>query len=161
MVVTEHADAALEKAVLSAISTDQDLSEISIQVSRQVVILIGHVDSLAELNRAEILACGVEGAVSVDSSLIAITDGQPDITRDNAILYEAEQALTRHRVLRENQVLVDVHNGKATLTGMVETLKQKLEAHRIISEIRGITTILNLIETAAAENAAGDPEDAG
>lgn len=160
MVVTEQTDTALEQAIIKAICADQNLSgkEINVQVKKQAVILKGKVGSLAELSRAEKLA-SVDGVINVDSSLIAISDGRTENTRDKAIFHEAEQALMRHPVLRESQVQVEVNQGKATLSGTAKTLKQKLEAHRIISEIRGVVTILNLIETPEADNAAGERSD--
>lgn len=161
MVVTKKADTALEQAVSSVIGADQKLSGkgIVVHVREQVVILEGNLGSLAELNRAEKLTLGVDGIKTVDSSPIIIADRRPDPTRDRAILHEAEQALARHPGLRETQVKVAVDEGKATLSGTVEILKQKMEAHRIISEIRGITAILNLIETTATESPANEGPD--
>jgi osmotically-inducible protein OsmY len=150
-------DTELEHAVSGAFSADKTLSEkdLTVRVDNQIVFLKGSVDSLAELNRAERLAMGVSGTRIVDSSLINIRNGHPDSDQDKAIRQAAEQALERYPSLRR-QVNISIHQGQATLTGSVETLKEKLEAHQAVSEIRGIASILNLIETAAAENADED-----
>jgi osmotically-inducible protein OsmY len=151
-------DEAIEQEVSGAISADEQLSgkEITVRVSRQVAVLKGTLDSLAELNRVERLAVGVDGVRAVDSSLIFIAEESDDWNRDSVILQEAEQALAKQPLLQESRVQVSVNKGRATLTGTSETLKEKLEAHRIISEIKGIASIVNLIEVEAEEHPAGD-----
>jgi hyperosmotically inducible periplasmic protein len=159
MVVTEQADTVLEQAVSRIIHEDPILADkkILIQVSSRVVILEGVVDSLAETSRAQRLAATVEGVRDVENCINLNTAGRSDPDRDKAILHEAKQALACQPFLQETQIKVD--EGKATLSGAVDTLKQKMKAQQIVSEIRGVTAILNLIEVTAAENPTGDNPD--
>ena len=137
------ADVRLRNAVVRALDWDPELnaSEIGVSAVDGVVTLTGFVDSYAGKLAAERAAKRVRGVRAVANDLMVrlrIARSDTDIAHDVAKALALTPALA-------DTVQAAVHQGRITLTGMVEWWYQKELAETIVRHLRGVLAINNYI----------------
>jgi osmotically-inducible protein OsmY len=96
-----------------------DRSEIGVTTFDGEVSLAGDVDSWFDWSRAEEVAAGVEGVVTIHNNLRV--EGQPQYVADRVIEEQIEDQLFWSPFVDSDEINVAVVDGVATLTGTVDT----------------------------------------
>jgi len=118
----------LRQAVKNALLYDAatDAYEITVNADDQgQVSLKGSVDSMAERQLAETVASGVTGVTSVSDSIVI----RPRTQRlDSELQKEIQQRLHWDRLVDDGLIIIEVKDGKATLSGAVGSAAEKRRA---------------------------------
>jgi osmotically-inducible protein OsmY len=146
---TPSADKQLRDRVHDELAWDYliDESQIEVEVTNQVVTLMGTVGSYAEKVIAQNAASSVKGV----HDLINAVDVKPvaDMQPSDEDLYRiVEQVLTWDALVPESNIVVSVVDGLVALTGTCATKAQAMEAERAVSHLGGVRDILNRIDVA-------------
>lgn len=140
-------DAGIAQAVEEEIHVSPvvDLNDVMVRTQEGVVTLSGSVSSVLARDRAERLAETVKGVMSVVNRI----EVDPVADRaDWAVEQDAEKALLYDAATESFEITVEVKDGKATLTGSVESLQEKETARRVVAGVRGVESVDNRIEVA-------------
>jgi len=145
-VVRPHGPAATDREIKAGIqnayfeSPDVDSSEVGVQVSKGTARLDGEVDSYWTKMQAEDIASGVGGVKRVENKI----DVKPlQVTTDEYILEEIEQAFDDNPHISADDIKVTVEDGVVTLSGTVETWAAFNDAQEIASHVAGVTEVAN------------------
>lgn len=102
----------------------------------------GHVGSLAEKERAEQIACRVEGVRAIANDLEVVVE--PQLSHDDsALVAAAADILAGHPLVPRDRIDISVSNGWLTVSGEVEWEWQRGEAEdalRTMIGLRGLTS---------------------
>lgn len=120
-------------------------SDIGVEVKDRVVTLSGHPPSYAEKLAAEHAARRVDGVRAVVVEMEVRLPGH-DVRTDEDIAGIAQSVLRWTVGLHEDSVHVQVEQGRVWLTGAVEWAWQSQMAARVISQLRGVTGVVNHVE---------------
>lgn len=121
-----------------------DAADIGVTIDAGVVSLRGNVKSYAQRQAAERVALRVFGVKAVANELAVqlVADGaQGDHDIAQAIL----DAFKWNTIVPENRVSVSLSQGWVTLTGMLPWQFQKDAAARLVSDLKGVRGVSNLI----------------
>jgi osmotically-inducible protein OsmY len=153
MTIHTRPDGELRELVLSHIKKELEAASNAIEVAMEggVVTLIGSVKSLADKIAAENAAKEVGEAMIVADEL---TVTPPHQHTDTQIAREVLLCLRTHPGLPQNVIRATITDGEVTLEGIVHWQVQKLTAESIISNLKGVKRIRNLIEVRPPEAAA-------
>jgi osmotically-inducible protein OsmY len=121
-------------------SSDVDSSEVGVRVSRGRAILDGEVDSYWNKMQAEDIASGIDGVRHVENNI----EVKPlQVTADEYILEEIEQAFEANPHISSDDIRVTVEEGVVTLSGTVETWGAFNDAQEIASHVAGVVEVVN------------------
>lgn len=120
-----------------------DFNNVTIQALEGVVTLNGSVSSVLAKERAVRLAETVKGVRSVVDQIQV--DPYWDRT-DWQIEQDAEKALLHDAATEAFEVTVEVKEGKAVLTGVVDSLQEKELTERVVAGVRGVREVKNSIQ---------------
>jgi osmotically-inducible protein OsmY len=135
---------------------DIDASNIVVEVEEGRVTLAGAVGSVFERNMAEQLAW-VRGVQDVDAAGLVVSpefvrvyaaDPRPAdemLAQDIALAYYYDPRVSPF------DIVVDVRDGVATLTGVVDNLRAKDSAERLAQNVRGVHRVRNLLQVRGPE----------
>ncbi len=118
------------------------LNEIDVEADAGIVQLTGTVDNLLAKTRATRLAETVKGVKSVVNRIKVV----PSIVRsDMSLRRDVRDALLMDRATESYDVNVSVKDNAVTLTGTVESWKEKDLAEKVARGVRGVTDVKNRI----------------
>lgn len=142
---TEHrrTDADLAQAVVSALMWDTEVPDktVKARVQDQWVWLVGEADYQYQRTAAEKAVQNITGVKGV-TNLVRLRKHAAGPELKTGI----ERALARNAVLARHAIDVAVDNGKATLTGAVGTLRERMHAEELARVPLGVTEVENLLE---------------
>lgn len=142
---TEHrrTDADLAQAVVSALMWDTEVPDktVKARVQDQWVWLVGEADYQYQRTAAEKAVQNITGVKGV-TNLVRLRKHAAGPELKTGI----ERALARNAVLARHEIDVAVDNGKATLTGAVGTLRERMHAEELARVPLGVTEVENLLE---------------
>ncbi len=135
------------------------LYQVELEVDRGKVILTGTVDSRARRDLAEEVASGNRGVRGVDNR---ISVEYPEERLDPEIKAEVERKLAADTHVNEQQVSVEVTDGRVHLSGTVGSFSEKFRARRL-AWVGGVASVNDEgleVETWAEEDIFPEIEDA-
>ena len=143
-----HVDAAEDLAICDQVEDelffDQAVTSAMIDVtcSEGIVTLEGSVTNLLEKERAQKLAETVRGV----RSIVNLIEVRPDTSlSDDAIEDNIEVAWWNDPATESYEVDVDVHQGKATLTGTVDSWQERQLSEYVAKGVAGVVAVDNRI----------------
>ncbi|HKK58695.1 MAG TPA: BON domain-containing protein [Salinivirga sp.] len=140
----EASDQKIEDAITDAALFDPRVYsfDIAAESDNGWVTLRGTVDNMKARQAAENLAKHTIGVKGVTNRIKVELDLPPaDLEiKDNVIA-----ALARNSVTESYEISVDVNAGIVTLSGLVDSYMEKMEAEWVASGVKGVTTVKNMI----------------
>ncbi|QGJ70259.1 BON domain-containing protein [Planctomycetales bacterium 10988] len=144
--------------VLEALRWDNlvNAQNIKVDVQDNVVILTGMVGTAAEKRRARMNAW-VSGVRMVDADDLEVSPWKDNFTEvtperetrtDEALQVAVKNALMRDPRVFSNNIMVEVLDGRVSLTGSVDNLKSSRAAAQVTRSIYGVTEVINQITIA-------------
>lgn len=115
-----------------------DLNDVDISTNEGVVTLTGTVDNLLEKERAARIAETVKGVRGVVNRLEVESPVQKP---DTSIEADVRNALLTDPAADSYEITVDVDNGVATLSGVVESWQEQELAKKVAKSVSGVTAI--------------------
>ena len=148
------ADRQLQERVLQALDDETTLTPASIGVTirRGIVCLVGQVATLGERWAAERVASNVPGVRAIANDLKVNWHQQPERT-SAVILEEVARALSWTTVLPLGAVKAAMAEGWVTLSGTVDSERQRYAAERAVRLISGVRGVSNVIVVSDPANA--------
>lgn len=125
-----------------------DSSDIKVEVKDGTVILTGNIPSYIDKGRAETDAWSIEGVKRVDNKLGVKIPEFVEVPTDEKIELHINNLLNLSYNIDESKIDVSVDNGIVTLRGVVDAYWKKLQIKNLISEIAGITDVINEVTIA-------------
>ena len=126
-------------------STPLAPTEIGVEVARGIVTLTGTVESWSAARAAEDAAHHAAGVLDVANELEVRDTWEPGRS-DTDIARAVRQALEWDAEVPAARILSTVSHGVVTLEGCVTRLKQRLHAERAVTNLMGVTRVINRIE---------------
>jgi osmotically-inducible protein OsmY len=117
---------------------------VTVSVNGGVVMLGGRVDTFAQRWAAERAAHRVRGVRAVTND-IEVRPSASDPPSDSAVAEAIAAALTWNDLIPAHTIEATVAEGWVTLTGAVESEYQRSEAERVVTRLKGITGVTNVI----------------
>ncbi len=147
-------DVALQVSIMEALAKDRLVhpEEVAVDVHGGDAILRGTVGTPIERRAAERAARQVPGVQRVENALVVHPrgiDGNVDADTTAAVL----DALIADGRIHTGDVDVEMHDGTATLTGMVELASQRDRAERIVLGVPGVSHVHNKLRVWLAVSA--------
>jgi osmotically-inducible protein OsmY len=139
-------DYQIQQDVVNQINWDPFLkvSEIGVSVMNGIVTVSGHVDSYlkkVEVEKSVKQVSGVRAVVMNITVGISPANRRTDLEIAEAVL----ESLRWHTSIPDENITPRVENGIVTLTGEVDWDYQRNSAKDIVSNLAGVTNVLNLI----------------
>lgn len=130
--------------------------EINVDTRDGVVTLFGYVYTDEAKAAAEEIASKVDGVRRVDNALEVVPEGEKAAVaeRDEDVDRMVEQVLKTDPLLKDDRIDVEVKNGIARLTGMVDSEGERYAAAGTARSVRGVRAIKNdlTVEGAVSSN---------
>jgi osmotically-inducible protein OsmY len=117
-----------------------DASKVQVEVTDGVVTLMGHVPTVADRYSAEADARMIHGIVTVNNQ---IRVDVPRIFPDAELGSDVTAVLTWAPDLDNSDVDVSVVEGTVTLRGTVPNYWQKLRAHLLATQVKGVVNVVD------------------
>ena len=138
-------DKEIEKAIKDATLYDPRVLsfEISPEVDNGWVTLRGTVDNLKAKISAEKLAENTTGVFGVTNR---IKVQAKDIVNAATIESSIEQALKNNAITESWEIRVEVNSGIATLSGVVDSYNEKVEAEWVAASVEGVNEVNNQLQ---------------
>lgn len=148
-VATIKSDREVQEDVLLELRWDSRVSEteIGVEVDHGIVTLTGTVDSYAKKLAAKEAAHRVVGVLDVADDVRVKLPGSPKRT-DTQIAQAIRFALEWDALLPDQKIRSTVSEGWVTLEGEVSTLREKLDAERVVRGLPGVEVVTNRITVA-------------
>jgi osmotically-inducible protein OsmY len=146
-------DDELKREVMFQLGWDLRIKEtgIGVIVKDGVVTLIGSVESYAEKLAAQDVAHRARGVLDVANELI-VRSSTPAQPSDADIARKVRDTLDWDVFVPKEQIHTSVADGWVTLSGMVESLNQRLQAERAITHLHGVRGVTNKLLVATTIN---------
>jgi osmotically-inducible protein OsmY len=119
-------------------------SDIGVAVDLGTVTLTGTVDSYAKKVLAEGAAHLVRGVIDVINDIQVRIPGFPGLA-DTELAEAVRRAIEWNVLVPTESVQSRVSNGWVTLTGEVDSLRERVDAERAIQELAGVKGVTNAI----------------
>lgn len=136
-------DKECEAEVMSKIKDIPDIADVGVKVQKGVAVLEGTVKTLRDKNLAihqASKAFGVKDVVShIEISSLKEVD---DVSIHNRIQMEYKNS-----PIQDGDIKTEVHDGKVTLSGFVNTFDDMETALEIAERVEGVRSVKNLIKT--------------
>ena len=141
------ADRELQERVLEAFDGEAALTpaSIGVTIARGIVNLVGQVGTLGERWAAERVATNVPGVRAIANDL-KVGWNQKKVERTNAVIVEdVARALSWMTILPIGAVRAAMAEGWVTLSGTVDSERQRYAAERAVRQIPGVKGVSNVI----------------
>ncbi|PKM83172.1 MAG: hypothetical protein CVU88_02955, partial [Firmicutes bacterium HGW-Firmicutes-13] len=137
-------DTKLKKTIEEFIRRDKNLSgyDINVRVLKGKTTIQGVVDTLADKTQAQKVVESIEGVGGVENNITVSTDGAVD---DRHVYMEIQQELEGDPRLKDTGVKVQVHKGKVTLSGKVDSAHEKHAVQDAVSKAVGVKQVIDNI----------------
>ncbi|MFN3167481.1 MAG: BON domain-containing protein [Phycisphaeraceae bacterium] len=157
---TDRIASEVRQDIVSSLKMDAliDASEIEVRIDDDTANLSGQVRSLAERDRA-VASAYVAGVAEVDANALTVNPSQTpfsdvlSLTDDDIETAIQTNLILDPRVDHEG-VVATLYNGRATLTGTVDTLSAKRSAERIARETAGVRRVSNFLRVSPEQQPA-------
>jgi hyperosmotically inducible protein len=116
---------------------------IDVDVLNGVVYLIGVVESSSQKRMAADIARGVEGVRRVENQLIVGKASAGQFLNDTILTSKIKTELLKAPDVRSTNIDVDTNNNVITLTGIVQSIKEKNKVLFIVQKIGGNRQIVD------------------
>lgn len=139
-------DAEIERAVEDAALYDPRVASFNIEPDVQAgwITLRGTVDNLKAKRAAESVARNTVGVIGVTNRLkVRPVEQRSDVV----VADEIEDALLANPTTDAYEILVSVNDGRATISGTVDSAYEKALAESVASGVKGVTEVRNLLVT--------------
>ncbi len=114
-------------------------NSIDVVTNQQIVTLTGTVDNILAKERAEKVAMAIKGVEGVINSIIV----EPAIRPDRELLQDIKEALLADPATDTYKVDVAVDDGIVTLTGTVDSWREKQLSEYVTQGIKGVKQVNN------------------
>ncbi len=144
-----YSDAELAIAVENALRLDEVVNQHTVDaaVSERIVTLHGETTSLRDKRRAERVARTVRGVSVVINEIDVRPPDRLEGRTDAAVAEDVRDALVTDAVTESWEVLVvGVEDGVVTLTGEVDSWREKLLVENAVADVAGVRDIENTID---------------
>ena len=149
------ADRELQERVLQALDREAALkpASIGVTITRGIVNLVGQVETLGERWAAERVATSVQGVRAIANDLKV--GWNQKVERTNAVIVEdVARALSWMTILPIGAVRAAMAEGWVTLSGTVDSERQRYAAEYAVRQIPGVRGVSNVIAVRELANAA-------
>jgi osmotically-inducible protein OsmY len=144
--VRTRTDSQIHESVIRELKWDSRVKEtdVGVEVNAGIVTLTGMVENYAEKMAAEKAAHRVFGVLDVanDVQVRPVFGGEPT---DTDIAQSVRNALKWDAFVPDDRITSTVANGFVTLNGDVPLWSQRDEAERVVSRLRGVRGVINMI----------------
>lgn len=144
---TEIDDSVITTKVKSALLRDSGLEsfDIKVETSKGNVQLSGFVDNQNQMDRAIVVAQGIDGVRTVENKMSIKTDDTSVGTKmdDSAITSKVKAALIKDPDIKSLDISVVTRDGEVQLSGFVENQIQIDRAIEIAKEVKGVRNVLD------------------
>ncbi len=149
-----RSDAQIQHAVIQELMWDSrvDATDVGVEVDNGVVTLTGTVASYGKKVAAAEAAHRAFGVLDVANDIVVRIPGSVGHT-DTELAQAVRRALEWNVLVPHDDIQSTVTDRWVTLTGAVQTLRQKKDAERAIRDLEGVRGISNDIQIAAAPHA--------
>jgi len=139
-------DLVLQRHVLDELCFDPklDAAHIGVIAEKGIVTLTGHVTSYAEKVAAEHAARRVKGVRAIAEKIEVRLPNHKRIA-DDEIAQRVADILALNATIPANAIQISVHDGWVNLEGAVQWQFQRAEAQKQVSNLSGLTGIINNI----------------
>ena len=110
---------------------------IDVDVLNGVVYLIGVVESSSQSRMAADIARGVDGVRRVENQLVVGKTTVSQVVNDSILTSKIKTELIKDPDIRSNNIDVDTNNNIITLTGIVESNREKGKVLNIVQRVAG------------------------
>jgi osmotically-inducible protein OsmY len=147
-----QSDSEIQRAVLLELQWDTRLreAEVGVEVDRAIVTLSGIVTSSEKRQAAQEAAHRVAGVLDVANDLEVKPPGSGRTDAD--IARAVRDALEWDVCVPDSRIRSTVSHGNVVLEGQVDDCRQREDAAKALLNLAGVTSIVNLIEVAAARS---------
>jgi osmotically-inducible protein OsmY len=137
-------DPDIEQAIYDAAIYDPrvNMFDITAEADNGLVTLRGDVNNLKAKKAAERLAENTYGVIGVNNRIKVKTPEVDDLVLEADI----RESLRENAITEAWEINVFVNNGVATLTGLVDSNTEKLEAEWVASGVDGVNDVVNTLE---------------
>jgi osmotically-inducible protein OsmY len=141
-----RSDDVVATEVLAELRKERRLNadEIAVRADRGIVRLVGSVKTPLERTVAEHAAERVTGALRIDNRLSPRAAG-PDRRSDAVLRAAALQALANRGVAIGDEVDVEAHAGRLTVTGRMRTSRERAAAAATLASLPHVAAVTNEI----------------
>lgn len=138
-------DRRLQHDVLAALDASDivDSQAISVTAHDGIVTLAGFVPLAAQKDAAEHQALSVAGVKALVESIVVRSAINPGVADDEVARRIAD--LFRWSVTVPDDLAIKVEDGWVTLSGMVDTPRQREQANRLAAQVHGAHGVINMI----------------
>jgi osmotically-inducible protein OsmY len=146
---TNPNDRAIRDAVLQELAKEPFVgeTEVGVEVDRGIVTLTGYVTTQAKRTAALNAAHRAKGVRDVANDILVHPPYSPFVT-DSDVLRAARATLTYSPLARE-PIELSVTGGMITIEGVVPSETLRVQAERLLREIRGARGVLNELRVRA------------
>jgi len=150
-VAAENADAWIHRKVKFALLFHRDVSasKTTVEVKDGVVTLKGEASSLAQKDLTAEYAGDIEGVKEVKNVMTVAATPEPaertagEKIDDASVIAEVKTALSAHRSTSSVKAKIEARDGAVTLTGIAKNGAEKSLVTKLVSDIRGVTSVKN------------------
>ena len=148
---TTSEDEIVKKRIVEQLAQDArvNAADIQVTVTDGVVTLEGTVPTYFARQEAYQIAWSIEGVANVDNRLTV--EYLPPITDDREIKENAQEVLRINPNIDEEEISVTVQGGVVTMNGTVSVLWKKHRAEQVVSDVAGVTEVVNQIAVVPTE----------
>lgn len=152
-------DAELQRMVAEELHWDLDVpaANMDVAVSKGVVTLTGHVNTLIEKLTAQRAAHRIDGVLDVVNDLI-VKYGDSPVADDKRIVIAVRSALEADSRIPSQSIQTTVNEGHVLLQGTVPNLLTRYRASQALQHISGILSVTNSIQIVSQDQALASPE---
>ena len=138
-------DSVISTTVKSKMIADEFVKarHIDVDVLNGVVFLIGVVESSSQKRMAADIARGVEGVRRVENQLIIGKTTIGQVLNDTILTSKIRTELIKDPDIRSTNIDVDTNNNVVTLTGMVQSQKEKNKVLYLVQKVAGNRQIID------------------
>jgi hyperosmotically inducible protein len=144
---TEIDDSVITTKVKSALLRDSGLAsfDIKVETSKGKVQLSGFVDNQNQMDRAIVVAQGIDGVRAVENKMSIKTDDTSVGTKidDSVITSKVKAVLIKDPDIKSLDISVVTRDGEVQLSGFVENQNQIDRAIEIAKEVKGVENVLD------------------
>ncbi|WDF72503.1 BON domain-containing protein [Novosphingobium sp. KACC 22771] len=153
-------DRQLQESVLAEFAWEPSINaaHIGVAVEKGVVSLSGHVSTYGEKSAAERAARRVRGVLGIAEAIEVHMPVETERS-DEAIAHAAIERLAWEASIPTNALQIKVEQGWITLTGELGWHYQRMAAERMLTGLRGVAGISNLVTIRKRPNGANISHD--
>ena len=142
-------DASIAAKIDARLIAEKDMPSrwISVQSIEGVVTLTGYLPSPSHIKRAIYITKAVDGVKSVRSELQIGTPAVKGLFTDSWITAQVKSRLWKDDVVSGFSIHVETVGGKVYLQGVVNDFTHRQHAKKLVSGVKGVTAVVDLMKS--------------